>query len=463
MVKFMKTKQFFGLLSGLIVLIVVWNLSLEGLSAEGQKTLALTLMTVIFWATKVSQAGYVSMLYLVSLVVFNVAPAKDVFSIWTTPVVYLVVGAFLIGDAVKQSGLGTRIAYMYILKFVHSFRSIIISCFSLQVILGLIIPHPFPRAFLILSVMLVIAKSANLSRHDTAIIGLSVFASCVPTAMIFLTADSTINVVAVSLSGMELSWIGWFYHMGIPSIAASVLTCLLILLLFKPKDKLVLDKTIIQDKLDSLGKLSGAEKRTIVWVAIAVVLWATDSLHGIHLGWITVLVTVMMSLPYIGGILKADSWKAIPFDTLLFLSAAMAIGTVGSITGMNEWIASVVLPSQVPGNLFVFGLLLAVISIFLHMILGSVMSVMSITIPAFVGFVSGTSINPLVPALIVYSSIAFHYILPHQHMAMLVGLGDNSGQYTDSHVIRLGIPLTAVVFIVILLVEIPWWKLTGLL
>lgn len=458
-----KYKRQIGFIAGILVAVIILNIDLNGISPEGKKCLALSLMTVIFWATKVTNAGYSSILFLVSLVVLKVAPPNDVFSLWTTSTIYLVIGAYLISDAVNRSGLGERIAYMFILKYVNSFKSIIISSFVLQIILGLLIPHPWPRAFLVLSVMHVVIKSANLEKKDAAIIGFTVFAASVPTAMIFLTADSTINIIAVTFSGQDLGWLGWLYQMGVPALAASALTCILILLLFKPSKEFSIDKSIIQKKLSALGSMTSLEKRTIIWVVIAIAFWMTDSLHGIDLGWVTIIVAIMMSMPVIGNVLTAESWKTVPIDTLLFLTAALAIGKVGGVTGMNSWIASVILPSQMPSNIFVLALLIVTVSIALHMVLGSVMAVMGIATPAFLGYFASSSLNPLVPVLLVYTSVAFHYILPYQHMTMLIGLGDDFGMYDDSYVIKMGIPLTAAVYITVLLVQIPWWYITGLL
>lgn len=188
----------------------------------------------------------------------------------------------------------------------------------------------------------------------------------------------------------------------------------------------------------------------------------TDSIHGIALGWVTLLVAMLMSLPIIGEILTSKDWEEVPVYVLLFLTAAISIGQIGGLTGMNQWIASVVLPSSVPVNPFVLGITIAFISIGLHMILGSVVAVMGVAIPALLVFTNTTSINPLVPALFVYTSIAIHYIFPFHHLNMLVGLGDECGLYTDKHVIKLGIPLTFVVFIIIIL-EAVWWNVTGLL
>lgn len=455
-------KSEIGLIAGILVAVIIWNLNLEGLSPEGQKCLALSLMTVVFWATKVTQPGYISGLYLTSLIVFNVAPASNVFVLWTMDTMYLVVGAYLIAGAVNSSGLGKRIAYNLILSFVSTWKSLIITIFIVTFVLSLLIPHPWPRAFLIMSVMAVVIKSAKLSKGDAAKIGFTVFASSVPISMIFLTGDSTINILAVKFSGAELSWFGWFLNMGIPSIIASIFTCILILVLFKPDGEFMINKEEIKEKLSSLGSMTEKEKRALFWIVIAIVLWMTDSIHGIALGWVTLLVAMAMSLPIIGNTLTQKDWEEVPMHVLLFLTAAISIGKIGGLTGMNEWIASVVLPSSVPTNPVILGIIIAVIGICLHMVLGSVIAVMGIAIPALVAFTNSTSFSPLVPALFVYSSIALHYIFPFHHLNILIGLGEDNGMYTDKHVIKMGIPLTAVVFIIVIF-EAIWWNITGLL
>src|SRR6056297_238588 len=365
-------KRRIGLVTGLIIALIIWNLNIEGLSPAGQKCLSLSLMTVIFWGTRVANPGYISGLYLVGLIIFNIAPPAEVFNLWTTSVIYLVIGAYLIARAVETSGLGERIAYNFILKFVNSYKSIIIAIFVLTFVLSLLIPHPWPRSFLIMSVISVIIHNANVSKKDAAKIGLSVFAASVPVSMIFLTGDSTINIIAVEFSGQELSWLGWFFHMGIPALLASVITCFLILKLFKSEDEFSINKEVIKDNLKALGSMSFKEKKTVFWVLFAITLWMTDSIHGIEIGWVTLAIAMLMSMPVIGDLLEPKDWGKVPIHILLFLTAAISIGVVGGSTGMNSWIASVVLPSSIPTNLFLLALIIAVISIGLHMILGSV-------------------------------------------------------------------------------------------
>lgn len=298
-------------------------------------------------------------------------------------------------------------------------------------------------------------------KEDAAKIGFSVFAAAIPVSMIFLTGDSLINSMAVSASGRSISWMQWLIYMGPPAILASIITCLLILILFKPSKEIKINKEEIEEKLDLLGPLTKVEKKTLIWLAAAIVLWLTDSVHGIDIGWITLLIAMLMSFPALGEILKPKHWADIPLHVLIFLTAATAIGKVGSASGMNDWIAQTVLPSTVPSNPYALAVMIAVISMGIHMALGSVLAVMGIAIPAFLIFTEPMNINPVITTLLVYSSIGVHYILPFHHLDVLVGMGEENGMYGQKEVMRLGAPLTLVVFVLVIF-EVVYWKAIGL-
>lgn len=483
--------QLIGLVAGIAVAIVVMLLPMAdwGLESKGQICLALTLMTVVFWATNVAQNGYVSALYLALLVVFEVAGplvaetdpvtgdvtpsgAATVFGAWVGQTMWLVIGAYLIAGAVRSSGLGERIAYAFLLKFVSNYKSIIISIYVLTFILSLLIPHPWPRAFLIMSVMAVVVQSANIPRPDAVKIGFTVFCASVPVSLIFLTGDAVINPLAVTsaanaaraagvTSTVDMGWLDWLYRMGPPALIVSIITCVMNLVLFKPTREVEVNKADIQSKLQGLGKMSELEIRTVVWLAIAVVLWMTDSVHGIPLGYVTLGVAALMAFPYIGGVLKPTDWSGVPIQVLVFLTAAIAIGTVGGKSGMNAWIADKLFPATAPENLFVLAAMITVIAIVIHMLLGSVIAVMGVAVPAIVAFTVPLGINPLVPTMLVYMAIAAHYVLPFQHLNMLVGASEDTGGFTQKETIRMGLPLTIVMFIATIVIMVPWFELTG--
>lgn len=451
-----------GFGGGILLCVILCLLPLNGLTREGQLCLGLTLMTVVWWAAQVAQSGYTSGIYLMLLCLLKVAEPKVIFASWTTSTIWLVAGAYLIASAVRNSGLGERLSYAFILKFVRGWRSIIISIFVLTLVLSLLIPHPWPRAFLIMSVMMVVIRSAGIPKKDASIIGFSVFAASVPVSLIFITGDASINPLAVSYAAEEVSFLRWLQVIGPPAILLSALTLGLILVLFKPSTPVVIDLEQVRAAQAKLGKMQQRELRTLIWVVIAVLLWVTNGITGLDIGWITMLVAMTMSMPVIGEVLQPQDWKEVPVHVMVFLTAAMAIGKVGTVTGMNAWIAGTLMPENMPDSVVLLALCIAVLSVVIHMFMGSVIAVMGITIPTFLAAVEGSGLAPLAVIGIVYLSVAGHYVLPFHHLNVLVGQGEENGMYTQKETIRMGGPLLIAVLITVL-AAVAWWSVLGLI
>lgn len=450
-----------GLFGGIALCAVVCALPLEGLSREGQLCLGLTLMTVVWWAAQIAQSGYVSGVYLMLLCLFKVAEPSVIFSGWTGSTIWLVAGAYLIASAVRGSGLGERLSYWFILRFVRGWRSILVSIFVLTLLLSLLIPHPWPRAFLIMSVMLVVIRSAHIPREDATIIGFTVFAASVPVSLIFLTGDATINPLAASYAG-EVSFLRWLQVIGPPALLLSALTLGLILLLFRPSAPVALDLDEIRAAQAGLGRLTERELRTLIWVLAAIALWLTNGVTGLDIGWITLLIAMLMSMPVVGGVLEAKDWGEVPVHVMVFLTAAIAIGRVGAATGMNAWIADTLLPAAMPDSPVLTALCISGLSVAVHMLMGSVIAVMGVTIPAFLSVAAGTGMSPLAVVGIVYLSVAGHYCLPFHHLNMLVGQGEENGMYTQRETLKLSLPLLGAVLITVVC-AVFWWGALGLL
>ena len=474
------TKLYIGFFLAIVVFLLIKfvlpldSLGSVALSEGGKNCLALSLGAVVMWACGVAQPGYTGILYCALLVLMQVVPDADgvpsmaatvavAFGAWTKGTMWIVVGAYLIAGAVKDSGLGQRIAYAFMLKFVKSAKSLILSIFALTFVLALLIPHPFPRAFLILAVVSVIAESAGYGEDDRGKLGFLIFAAAVPCSMFFMTGDSTLNPLVASYGangGAAIGFVDWFIYMSVPMVVATLCTIVLALALFKPSKELVYDREDVLAKQAALGKLSEKEIRTIVWLVIAIALWLTVS--GDYLAWVTLVIGVLMAMPVIGEVLTPASWSSVDIKTLMFLTAAMAIGSVGGATGMNAWIADVVLPSTVPANPYLFALLVCALTMIIHMFMGSVMAGLGICVPAFLTFVQGTSVTPIAVALIVFTAINLHYILPFHNLAILVGEGKDAGGYTSKEAMKMGIPMTVVTFLVVL-VEAFWFSTLGLM
>ena len=129
---------------------------------------------------------------------------------------------------------------------------------------------------------------------------------------------------------------------------------------------------------------------------------------------------------------------------------------------MAQWLAATVLPANPPTNAFAFAGMIGGVTMLLHMILGSALACMSVVSPPMVEYAAMAGWSPIVPALLVYTAVNMHYILPFQHVTMLLGAGD-TGKYGNKETLRYGIPLTFVCLLVMIGVMVPWWMLIGLI
>jgi anion transporter len=453
-----------GIGLSLLLAAAVWFLPLPGeLSPAGRKTLAVTLFTVVWWVFNVIPPAYATLLMLMGYLLLGLATPEVVFRIWTLPLMWLIVGSFLIAAAVTKAGLAQRVAYFFMLRYASSYRSLIVLTYVLGFVLSFLIPHPFPRALLLMSLMRAIIQKSGMNRADAASVGLSVFVASTATATILLTGDSTLNLAAVGFSGQAVGWLEWAKMMAVPGIVASLLMMVLHLLVFRQSGPLQIDRAALRLEQQKLGPMNRQEIVTLLWVAAALVLWMTDFIHHIDPAWVALLAVVGLSLPVVGDVLDAkDISTGVNWPILFFVIGALAIGTVGKATGMSDWLAATLLPATPPQNPYVFAALVGGVAIAIHMVLGSALACMSIIAPPMVHYAVSAGWNPLFPALLVYTAVSTHYLFPFQHVAILLGQGETGG-YTTRHVLKYGLPLTLVTLIVMIVVEVTWWLVVGII
>lgn len=454
-----QNSKIIGLIAGIAVAVFIYLLPLEGLSPQGQMTLALTIMTIIFWAANVAQSGFIAALFCALVLLTGTAPAEVVFSGWVKSTFWMVIASFLFAAAVKNSGLAARAANAITIKFVKDWKSIIFTVLLLQLVLSLFIPNMFPRCFLIFAIVKSICSIAGMNKRDTVVLGFSVFCIATPAMMVFLTGESALNLMILGFANATMGWGEWFIQMGIPSLVSSLITTLLFLLLFKPSGEFNLDKTSIIARQAEMGKLTAAEKKMLVWLVIMIVFWLTDKFHHLDISYGTMFFAMVMTLPATGKLITPKDWSEVPLNLLLFLTGAMAIGAVGSATGMNAWIAQTVMPASISSNPFVIAAFVSIITIVLHMFLGSLVTVMSIAVPILLSFTAGMDINPICVVLFAYNAMVLHYLFPFHQLTLTAGF--EPAGFGNKECLRMGIPLTLVVFLINCLICVPWWTFTG--
>ena len=158
-------------------------------------------------------------------------------------------------------------------------------------------------------------------------------------------------------------------------------------------------------------------------------------------------------------ILKKEDLKEVNPRFIIFLTAAFSIGKVMGANGISEAIFGYLQAIIPPGDSPFFLLALALVTMVLHVIIGSAVATLSIVLPLFIplGLESGYSVAVIV--LLSYIVVNIHFILPHHHANMMVGVG--KGYYNDKLMLKYGIIMTPLTFLVLALLYIPWWNFIG--
>jgi anion transporter len=433
-----------------------------GLPVAGQRALAVTMFAVLWWIFGVMAPAYTTLLLCFGYIALQLATPANVFALWTSPLMWLMIGAFLIATAVSKSGLATRVAYCCMTRYARSYTSLVTLVYVLGFVLSFLIPHAFPRTLLIMAVVTAVIDASDMEPADATALGFATFASATATSMILMTGDSLLNTASISFAGVPVSWLGWAGYMAVPGLLASVLMWGLQLLVFPPRHRIQINPQALLAARAQPGSLSAAEKRTLAWIVLALLLWATEALHHLAPAWVAIGVAVGLALPVIGDVLHpSDFTDGINWPVLMFVAGALAIGTVGKETGMAQWLAQALLPAVPPANPYVFALLIGVATIGIHMFLGSALAVMSIVAPPVVAYATAAGWSGLFPALLVYTAVQIHYLLPFQHVTILLGAGQ-VGRYGSNETLKYGLPLTALTMLVLLL-EVAWWQVVGLI
>ena len=169
-----------------------------------------------------------------------------------------------------------------------------------------------------------------------------------------------------------------------------------------------------------------------------------------------------MSLPFAGEILRDGDWGQVPVHVMVFLTAAMAIGKVGEVTGMNAWLAGLIVPGELPESPLLLALCISLLSVVVHMFMGSVIAVMGIAIPAFLAMTQETALAPFLVSGVVYLSVAGHYLLPFHHLNMLVGQGNGTADFGQRETLRISGPLLLAVLLTVAF-SVAWWRFLGVI
>lgn len=225
---------------------------------------------------------------------------KEALGGYADPVVWLVLAAFFMSRGMIKTGLGRRIAFLFIRAIGHRSLGLGYALVATDVLMGSFVPSTGARSG---GIIFPIAKSlaeaydshpGPTARRLGAFLMTMLYQCEVIICAMFLTGQASnpliARFVAQVIPGLELSYSRWMLGAVVPGVISLIAVPLLIYRLFPPEIKRTpMAATMAARELEKLGPMQRAEKLMLLVFALVAILWMTTALHNIHYAVVALL------------------------------------------------------------------------------------------------------------------------------------------------------------------------------
>lgn len=482
-----KKKLLSIILAFVLFLIIILLPTPADLPQAGQVALGILVLAVTLWITEavtypVSAAIIVALISIFIGLSPSLEDPNQVFGTknalnmamggFSSSALGLVAGALFIASAMEATGLHKRIALYIMSKVGTNVNNLIIGTILVSTVLAFFVPSATARAGAIVPILLGIVAALGLPKDSrlsalltiTAVQSISLWNIGIKTA-------AAQNMVALGFIedqfSVDISWGEWFLYAAPFTIIMSVVLFFVMKYMIKPEyDGLNNGKQIILEKLKELGPISSKEKRLIIYSITLLFLWTTEGiLHPVDSTTVTLVVFALMIMPGIGVYTWKHVQTSVNWGTLIVFAVGISLGTTLLNTEGAQWFSDTVL-GAVGINKMPLIAIIAVLSLFnilIHLGFASATSLASAFIPIVIALSTSlaTDFNIIGIILIQQFVISFGFLLPVNAPQNMLAYG--TGAFRAKDLLKTGIPLTIIGYLMIILFSATYWQWIGLL
>ncbi len=235
---------------------------------------------------------------------------KQALAGYADPVVWLVLAAFFMSRGMIKTGLGRRIAFLFIRALGRRSLGLGYALISTDIVLATFLPSNGARSGgIIFPIGKSIAEAYDSHPGETAgrlgaFLMVLLYQCEVIICAMFLTGQASNPLIAkfaAQTAGVEISYSKWLLGAIVPGIISLMVVPLLLYRLFPPEIKHTpAAAELAANELKLMGKVTRSEKLMLLVFALVASLWMTSALHSIHYA---VVAMIGISVLILGGVL----------------------------------------------------------------------------------------------------------------------------------------------------------------
>ena len=334
-----------------------------GITPQSWRLLAIFAATITGSIVRPIPGAAVVLLGVTALPLFNVMRINEALAGYADPVVWLVLAAFFISRGMIKTGLGRRIAFLFIKAIGRHSLGLSYALASTETVLATVIPSTGARSG---GIIFPIAKSlaeayesrpGPTARRLGAFLMASVYQCNVVVCAMFLTGQASNPIIArfaQETTGIEITYARWAIAAIVPGILSLIAVPWLIYRVFPPEIKHTpAAGEFASQELKSMGPMKWSEWLMLVVFGVVAVLWMTNRFHGLDYAAVALLgISVLLItgvLDWEDLITEKAAWAVfIWYGGLIRMAEALgqtgltkrfAEAAAGLTTGWKWWLA----------------------------------------------------------------------------------------------------------------------------
>jgi DASS family divalent anion:Na+ symporter len=355
------------LLRWAIVLLVAGGILLipvpEGVTPQSWRLLAIFAATITGSIVRPIPGAAVVLLGITALPLFNVMKMNEVLAGYADPVVWLVLAAFFISRGMIKTGLGRRIAFLFIKAIGRHSLGLSYALASTETLLATVIPSTGARSG---GIIFPIAKSlaeayesrpGPTARRLGAFLMASVYQCNVIVCAMFLTGQASNPIIArfaQETTGIDITYARWAIGAIVPGLLSLIIVPYLFYRVFPPEIKHTpAAGDFAAKELHLMGPMKWSEWLMLLVFGVVAILWMTNRFHGIDYAAVALLgISVLLItgvLDWEDLITEKAAWAVfIWYGGLIRMAEALgqtgltkrfAEAAAGLTTGWTWWLA----------------------------------------------------------------------------------------------------------------------------
>ncbi len=271
----------------------------QGITPQAWRLLAIFAATIVGSIVRPVPGGAIVLLGVSALAISGALPVESALKGYADPIVWLVLAAFMISRGMIKTGLGRRIAMLFVRAIGHRTLGLGYALVSTDMLLASVIPSNGARAGgIIFPVAKSIAEAYDsrpgpTARRLGAFLMPLIYQCDVIVCAMFLTGQASNALIAkfaAQTTGIELTYPRWIIASIVPGLISLLVVPLLLYRIYPPEIKHTPEAAAhAASELKLMGRMSLNEKLMLLVFALVAALWMTTSWHGINYAVVALL------------------------------------------------------------------------------------------------------------------------------------------------------------------------------